>query len=206
MLAATIVRGGPGRGDSEAVRVRLPTTNAAAWQRSALLRGAEVALLGAPMPGDAGRDAAVPNLPARAVPDVPGRTRRSRRRVRVPAGAAGAAGRGGVRLRLSREPADACPHWPRRRTISARARPRSGARRVAGQAGRGRADCAADAGGAAALQRRAGGLRTSARPVISRTAAARRRWRRASSDRRSRWRRPNPGAHPAQRQGRADRA
>ena len=50
MLAATIVRSGAGRADAEPVRVDRRRTRRPAWQRAALLRGAEVALLGAPCP------------------------------------------------------------------------------------------------------------------------------------------------------------
>jgi mono/diheme cytochrome c family protein len=54
MLAATVVRGGQ---DAAVQRVltRIADDGGAGWQRAALMRGAEVAVLGAAMPGGTGR-------------------------------------------------------------------------------------------------------------------------------------------------------
>ena len=111
MLAATIVRGAQ---DAAVQQLFAWVADEArpGWQRSALLRGAEVALLGAAMPGSPTGDAVArpARRPRRAVSDLSGRARRSGRRVRVPAtGARGAGGSGrsggGPGLRLNREPA-----------------------------------------------------------------------------------------------------
>ena len=71
MIAATIVR----TGQDEGIQKILAATadpNRPLWQRSALLRGAEVALLGAAMPGTpAGRRGGA-NLPAPPCPTCPG--------------------------------------------------------------------------------------------------------------------------------------
>ena len=80
MLSATIVRSGE---DAAVQRVLAATAEAttAEWQRGAMLRGLEVALLGAPAPGNAaGRRNAAP------------RRRRQRPRSRVPPVPAAAAG------------------------------------------------------------------------------------------------------------------
>jgi mono/diheme cytochrome c family protein/glucose/arabinose dehydrogenase len=67
MLAATIVRVGD-NAPVQALMQRLSENTRAAWQRSALLLGAEVALLGATMPGSARRAAADPNAPCETCP------------------------------------------------------------------------------------------------------------------------------------------
>jgi mono/diheme cytochrome c family protein len=67
MLAATIVRAV----DNTAVQAlmqRVADTTRVEWQRSALLSGAEVALLGATMPGTPGRAAGDPNAPCETCP------------------------------------------------------------------------------------------------------------------------------------------
>jgi mono/diheme cytochrome c family protein/glucose/arabinose dehydrogenase len=67
MLAATIVRAG----DNAAVQAlmqRVADNSRITWQRSALLSGAEVALLGATMPGTPSRAAADPNAPCETCP------------------------------------------------------------------------------------------------------------------------------------------
>ena len=70
MIAATIVRTGQDEGIQK-ILAAAADTNRPLWQRSALLRGAEVALLGAAMPGTpAGRRGA--NLPAPPCPTCPG--------------------------------------------------------------------------------------------------------------------------------------
>jgi len=69
MLAATIVRGG-GDADVHGVLDLVSDTGRAAWQRSTLLRGAEVALLGAAMPGNPGRRGGGPG-PAAAGGNTP---------------------------------------------------------------------------------------------------------------------------------------
>ena len=97
MLAATIVRAGDDA-PVQALLARVAETSRAPWQRSALLRGAEVALLGATMPGTPARGA---RRSERAVRNMSGRARRPRRRAcvsrrarrRRPSGAAGARGR-----------------------------------------------------------------------------------------------------------------
>ena len=105
MLAATIVRGAQDAAVQKLFAADRPTTNRPAWQRAALLRGAEVALLGAPMPGTprARRGGAPAPRGERAVSDLPRRTRGPGRRVRVSRQAPGgrppavADGRDGVR-------------------------------------------------------------------------------------------------------------
>ena len=67
MLAATIVRTSD-EAPVQAVLVRVSENARANWQRSALLRGAEVALLGAAMPGTASRGTADPNAPCETCP------------------------------------------------------------------------------------------------------------------------------------------
>jgi mono/diheme cytochrome c family protein len=107
MLAATIVRGA-GDAAVQALFTRIADQGRPAWQRSALLRGAEVALMGAPMPGARERRAeAAPAAPL-PCPTCPGGR----------AGPGGAyafprpenwasivgGGRGDQKLRLAREP------------------------------------------------------------------------------------------------------
>src|SRR5262245_40663478 len=70
MLAATIVRTGQDDGIQK-ILAATADTNRPLWQRSALLRGAEVALLGAVMPGTTARRGG-PNLPAPPCPTCPG--------------------------------------------------------------------------------------------------------------------------------------
>ena len=67
MLAATIVRGAE-NAPVQALMQRVAEGSRAAWQRSALLGGAEVALLGATMPGTAERNAVDPNAPCEKCP------------------------------------------------------------------------------------------------------------------------------------------
>ncbi len=67
MLAATIVRAG-GNAPVQALMLRVAENTRATWQRSALLRGAEVALLGTTMPGTPGRGAGDPNTPCETCP------------------------------------------------------------------------------------------------------------------------------------------
>ncbi len=109
MLAATIVRGGQD-GAVQTIFTWVADENRASWQRSALLRGAEIALLGAAMPGSpTGRrgGAAAAGLPCPTCPGGragPGGAYAFPRRPADPADAAAnrAGGRG---LRLNREPA-----------------------------------------------------------------------------------------------------
>ena len=151
-----------GRGGAERVRLGCGRGAPPPWQRSALMRGAEVALLGAPAPGSpAGRrggrlraTAPCPTCPGgRAGPG--GAYAFPRRRI----GPAADAERPDARALASQSPSRRrCRRWP---PAAASWRPRggrAGAHRVARQAGRGGAGRAADAGGTAALQRRAGGL------------------------------------------------
>jgi mono/diheme cytochrome c family protein/glucose/arabinose dehydrogenase len=105
MLAATIVRGG----EEDAVQALfawLADGRRATWQRAALMRGTEIALLGATMPGTpAPRPAAAANSAAAPCPTCPGGRA-------GPGGAyayarpptAAAAGRAAASLRLNREP------------------------------------------------------------------------------------------------------
>ena len=74
MLAATIVRVGEDA-PVQTLLARVAETSRAAWQRSALLRGAEVALLAATMPGTPSRGGGDPECTVR---NVPRRARRSR--------------------------------------------------------------------------------------------------------------------------------
>ena len=67
MVAATIVRGG-GEPPIQALLARVSENTRAIWQRSALLRGAEVALLGATMPGTPSRGSGDPNAPCETCP------------------------------------------------------------------------------------------------------------------------------------------
>jgi mono/diheme cytochrome c family protein len=70
MIAATIVRTGQDDGIQK-ILAATADPNRPLWQRSALLRGAEVALLGAVMPGTPARRGG-PNLPAPPCPTCPG--------------------------------------------------------------------------------------------------------------------------------------
>ncbi|HET8772747.1 MAG TPA: c-type cytochrome, partial [Thermoanaerobaculia bacterium] len=106
MLAATIVRAG----QDAAIHSLLASIGDAGgidWQRSALMRGAEVAVLNAPMPGAAARRAAPP-IPSAPCPTCPGGRAGPGGAYAFPRGSAPtAAGRGGQRIvRLSREPAE----------------------------------------------------------------------------------------------------
>ena len=150
MLAAMIVRGAQDAAIQHLFASVADETRSS-WQRSALLRGAEVALLGAAMPGtpagrrpwrdgDAGRGVAVPHMSWR--------TRRSGRRIRVPddecprsrrAGAAAAPG-----LRLNREPAPLSELAARGGDLGARAANLLARVAWPGKPGAGRADRAAD--------------------------------------------------------------
>jgi mono/diheme cytochrome c family protein/glucose/arabinose dehydrogenase len=67
MLAATIVRVGEDT-PIQTILARVAETSRTAWQRSALLRGAEVALLGATMPGTPPRGGGNPNAPCETCP------------------------------------------------------------------------------------------------------------------------------------------
>jgi mono/diheme cytochrome c family protein/glucose/arabinose dehydrogenase len=67
MLAATIVRVGEDA-PIQTVMQRVAETSRANWQRSALLRGAEVALLAATMPGTPSRGRGDPNAPCETCP------------------------------------------------------------------------------------------------------------------------------------------
>jgi mono/diheme cytochrome c family protein/glucose/arabinose dehydrogenase len=70
MIAATIVRAGQDAG-LQKILAEVADANRPLWQRSALLRGAEVALLGADMPGTPARRGG-PNLPGPPCPTCPG--------------------------------------------------------------------------------------------------------------------------------------
>ena len=136
MLAATIVRGGQDAAVQTSVAA-IGDDGRPAWQRSALLRGAEVALLGAPMPGTppARRGAAAGAercrvRPVRAGAPVPAGAYAFRTGRRADAGAA----RRPRPLRLNREPA-ALSALAARAAISARA-PAACSRASSGRASR----------------------------------------------------------------------
>jgi mono/diheme cytochrome c family protein len=105
MLSATIVRAGQDAA-IHSVLASIGGADRIDWQRSALLRGIEVAVLNAPMPGSAGRRAAAPmaNAPC---PTCPGGRAGPGGAYAFPRDTAPTpAGRGGQRtVRLSREPA-----------------------------------------------------------------------------------------------------
>lgn len=67
MIAATIVRAADDA-TVQSLLARVSDDGRAAWQRSALLRGAEVALLAAAMPGTPARGTANPNAPCKTCP------------------------------------------------------------------------------------------------------------------------------------------
>ena len=109
MLAATIVRGA----QETAVQALFASIADAArpdWQRAALLRGAEIALLGAAAPGSSGRRGAPPPDPAAPCPTCPGGRAGPGGAYAFPrpqdtaAMAALGGGRGGQRMRLLGEP------------------------------------------------------------------------------------------------------
>jgi mono/diheme cytochrome c family protein len=108
MLAATIVRSGQDV-DNGTLFQRIAESTRPVWQRSALLRGAEVALLAATMPGTPTRAPADPNAPCETCPGGRGEARGQRAFPGALAGAtapaAGGGGAGGPRLKLTREPA-----------------------------------------------------------------------------------------------------
>ena len=104
MLAATIVRGGQ---EAAILNVLACVGDAGRsdWQRSALLRGAEVAALNSPMPGGVARRAAAPiaNAPCPTCPG--GRAGPGGAYAFARDNAPTGAGRGGLRtVRLTREP------------------------------------------------------------------------------------------------------
>lgn len=113
MLGATIVRGAQEAAIHDLfASVGTGSAAAAEWQRSALLRGMEIALLGAAMPGSPAprtvvRETTTPP-PCPTCPGGrggPGGAYAYARPAAPPAGrGASAAGRGGARLRLNREP------------------------------------------------------------------------------------------------------
>jgi mono/diheme cytochrome c family protein/glucose/arabinose dehydrogenase len=110
MLAATIVRSA-NEAAVQSVFASIADGSRATWQRSALLRGAEVVLLGAPMPGarsraERGTPALANNLPCPTCPGGragPGGAYMSQRLDDI-ANRTSAPGRGGPLLRLEREP------------------------------------------------------------------------------------------------------
>ena len=72
MVAATIVRGGADAA-VQSIITQLADANRPAWQRAALLRGAEIAVLGAGMPGSpAGRRGGAPAIAGAPCPTCPG--------------------------------------------------------------------------------------------------------------------------------------
>ena len=106
MLSATIVRIGDDA-PAQAVLARASDNTRTAWQRSALLLGAEVALLGAMMPGTPSRGAVDPNAPCPTCPGGrggPGGSRAFPGALEEAAPPAPARA-GGPSLTLTREPA-----------------------------------------------------------------------------------------------------
>jgi mono/diheme cytochrome c family protein len=104
MLTATILRGGQDAAVLD-VLASAGDSSRSEWQRSALLRGAEGAILNAPMPGSAGRRGAPPiaNAPCPTCPG--GRAGPGGAYAFDRGNAPAAAGRGGQRIvRLTREP------------------------------------------------------------------------------------------------------
>jgi mono/diheme cytochrome c family protein len=107
MLAATIVRNGEDAA-AQALMARASESARANWQRSALLSGAEVALLGATLPGTPPRSGGDPNAPC---PTCPGGRGEPRGQRAFPGALEGAnppappARPGGPSLTLAREPA-----------------------------------------------------------------------------------------------------
>jgi len=107
MLAATIVRAGDD-GPAHALLARASDSARASWQRSALLRGAEVALLGATMPGAPARGGGNLNAPCDTCPGGrggPGGARAFPGALEGATPPAPPARPGGPTLTLTREPA-----------------------------------------------------------------------------------------------------
>jgi mono/diheme cytochrome c family protein/glucose/arabinose dehydrogenase len=112
MLAATLVRGAQEAAVQHLFASAADETGAA-WQRSALLRGAEVALLGAPTPGQAPPRRGTMAASEMPCPTCPGGRAGPggdyafpRRAGRGSAGAAAAAAGAGPGVRLNREPSE----------------------------------------------------------------------------------------------------
>ena len=107
MLAATIVRVGDDA-PIQTLLARVAETSRAPWQRSALLRGTEVALLGATMPGTPSRGGGDPNAPCETCPGGrggPGGARAFPGALEGATPPAPPARAGGPSVTLSREPA-----------------------------------------------------------------------------------------------------
>jgi mono/diheme cytochrome c family protein/glucose/arabinose dehydrogenase len=107
MLAATIVRVGEDA-PVQTLLARVAETSRVNWQRFALLRGAEVALLGATMPGTPGRGAPNPNEPCPTCPGGrggPGGARAFPGVLEAQNPPAAPARSGGPSVTLTREPA-----------------------------------------------------------------------------------------------------
>ena len=107
MLAATIVRVGEDA-PIQTLLARVAETSRVSWQRSALLRGTEVALLGAMMPGTPSRGAGDPNAPCETCPGGrggPGGARAFPGALEGATPPAPPARAGGPSVTLSREPA-----------------------------------------------------------------------------------------------------
>ena len=216
MLAATLVRGGQDAA-VQTILQQVADAGRPAWQRAAILRGAEVSLLGAAAPGSpagrGGRGGGGGRRPGRRS-DRAWRPRRSRRRARVSPRrrrpcrrGLGRPGGGGGRSRTRwtrrtgwtrRQPAAAhsrAGHAQRARrrpaAIWARARPRF-SRASSGPANRARPRRSRRSRPRRHSGSRRGrrSIKASACPVTRRTAAARRGWDRVSSRRPSRSRPP----------------
>jgi mono/diheme cytochrome c family protein len=106
MLAATIVRSGQDTAIQNLL-ASIGDANRAAWQRTAMLRGAEGALLGAALPGSPGRGRSSMALPGAPCPTCPGGRAGPGGAYAFPRpeGLGSGQGRGGAtRVRLNREP------------------------------------------------------------------------------------------------------
>ena len=107
MLVATLMRVGEDA-PIQTLLARVAETSRAPWQRSALLRGAEVALLGVTMPGTPPRGGGNPNAPCDTCPGGrggPGGSRAFPGVLEAQAAPAQPARAGGPFVNLSREPA-----------------------------------------------------------------------------------------------------
>ena len=190
MLAATIVRGGQDAAIQN-VLASIGEAGRGEWQRSAVLRGAEGAVLNAPMPGTGARRGAPPiaNAPC---PTCPGGRAGPGGRLCVPA-------RHRANSRRTRRAAHRAPEPGTRRVLSGcgggwrsrcARRQRPGADRMARQAGRGRAGpCTHSRTNSSDLTLAGRSTAMSVRHVINPTDAGRNDSHRASSNPRLRSRR-----------------
>ncbi len=119
MLAATIVRVGDDA-PVQTLLARVAESSRSAWQRSALLRGTEVALLAATMPGTPSRGGGNANAPCETCPGGRGGPGGARAFPGALEGAdppAPPARAGGPFVTLSREPAPSSPSPPKKESL-----------------------------------------------------------------------------------------